>query len=228
MPNSNSRRRRLTVSAGVVLFFIAVTGLHAQEGTVSFILGTVSISGRGGTSAAEIGSPVRGGERVRTGRDSSAVLEFPQGLQVKLRQDTVFIVENVGDNIDVTLGEGSAFSRISGRLTGAYRVRAASAVMGVRGTEFFVAYGRTVDEAPDVWMCVNSGSVEVMVDELSESLLVREGEGINILAGSRPTPPRAYGWTRGLNWNMDPAAGTVEDRSNLDRAYADLLDADYD
>ena len=46
------------------------------------------------------------------------------------------------------------------RLKGRYTVRTETAVAGVRGTEFFVAYGRRIDEHPDVWLCVNSGAVE--------------------------------------------------------------------
>jgi hypothetical protein len=61
-----------------------------------------------------------------------------------------------------------------------------------------------------------------------QSTLVKEGLGVNIVAGEKLTRPRPYPWTRKLNWNNDPAAGMVEDATNLDQAYADLLDQDYD
>jgi len=57
---------------------------------------------------------------------------------------------------------------------------------------------------------------------------VREGEGINILDGVRLTDAQPYDWTRELNWNMDPDRGEVYDDTDLDQAYADLLDQDYD
>ena len=57
---------------------------------------------------------------------------------------------------------------------------------------------------------------------------VEEGEGINILAGLRATEPRFFPWTLKLNWNFDPDSGKIVDKTDLDAAYADLLDQDYD
>jgi len=91
-----------------------------------------------------------------------------------------------------------------------------------------VAFGRTVEEAPDIWLCVNSGSVEVSIQGTRRSTVVEEGKGINIIAGKKLTRPRFYRWTRELNWNMNPAAGDIEDNTDLDQAYGDLLDQDYD
>ena len=101
-------------------------------------------------------------------------------------------------------------------------------VAGVRGTEFFVAYGRTVDIEPDIWLCVNEGSVDVAIVKTGESVIVNEGEGINILAGNMLTTPEFYTWTEDLNWNTDPDSGSVLDDTNLDSAYSDLLDQDYE
>ena len=91
-----------------------------------------------------------------------------------------------------------------------------------------MAFGRTIDDNPDIWLCVNEGTVEVAIVESDESVLVEEGEGINIVGGNRLTKPRFYPWTQKLNWNSDPRAGEVSDRTDLDQAYSDLLDQDYD
>ena len=40
------------------------------------------------------------------------------------------------------------------------------------------------------------------------------------------TPPQKYGWTESLNWNMNPDAGELIDRTRID--YQDLLKQDYD
>ena len=120
------------------------------------------------------------------------------------------------------------FSQVAKGLVGGFRVKTLSAIAGVRGTEFFVAYGRQIDERPDIWLCVNSGSVEGSVPETGESVVVDEGKGINIVAGVKLTTPRFYAWTRRLNWNTDPAVGDVADSTDLDQAYSDLLDQDYD
>jgi hypothetical protein len=97
----------------------------------------------------------------------------------------------------------------------------------VRGTEFFVAYGRTVDAQPDVWLCVTEGTVEVALNASNQSVRVEAGKGINIVGGTKLTVPRSYPWTRKLNWNMDPTKGRVADTTDLDQAYSDLLNQDY-
>ena len=65
------------------------------------------------------------------------------------------------------------------------------------------------------------------IPETDQSLVVRQGEGINIVGGTRLTKPRRYALTRRLNWNSDPDRGEVIDRTDLDQAYSDLLDQDY-
>jgi hypothetical protein len=153
---------------------------------------------------------------------------------VKLRENTRLLIESVSENAAVTLNSGGVFARVArqaadvGRVLSGFEVRTPSVVAGVRGTEFFVAYGRTIEEEPDLWLCVNEGQVAVSIPETGEETLVAEGEGINILGGTRATDPRFYPWTRDLNWNMDPTEGDVADDTDLDAAYADLLDQDYD
>ncbi len=64
--------------------------------------------------------------------------------------------------------------------------------------------------------------------DTAQTVLVKEGLGVNIVGGAKITSPRRYPWTRRLNWNNDPAGGSVVDTTNLEQAYADLLDQDYD
>jgi len=128
----------------------------------------------------------------------------------------------------VHLSSGSVFARVNKQIISGFSVRTETAVMGVRGTEFFVAYGRSIDRHPDVWVCVNTGSVEVAILGTQDTLIVEEGQGINIVGGTNLSSAQRYPWTRKLNWNMDPTAGEVIDRTDLEQAYSDLLDQDYD
>ena len=130
--------------------------------------------------------------------------------------------------MEVSLNEGSLFSKIKRLLGLEYEVQTPTVVAGVRGTEFFMAYGRTEEDTPDLWLCVNEGTVEVAIDGKDESVLVDEGEGITIPAGNRLTKPKFYPWTEELNWNTDPDKGDLADKTNLDAAYADLRNFDYD
>ena len=66
------------------------------------------------------------------------------------------------------------------------------------------------------------------VIDKEEKTIIREGEGINIIGGEKLTEPKRYRWTKQLNWNMNPEIGDVQDRTDLNQAYSDLLDQDYD
>ena len=130
--------------------------------------------------------------------------------------------------MEVSLKSGGLFSKIKRILGLEYEVVTQDIVAGVRGTEFFMAYGQTIEKTADLWLCVNEGTVEVAVLKGDESVLVSEGEGITIPAGRRLTDPRYYSWTDDLNWNSDPDMGDLSDNTNLDAAYADLRNFDYD
>ena len=199
----------------------------AADGTIVYSIGEVRVRQSGTLTEAAPGQAVGQGDVVTTGRDGAAVIQLVTGVEVKLRENTVLAMDALGEDTTLSLVKGSLFSRVATRLKGRYTVRTETAVAGVRGTEFFVAYGRRIDEHPDVWLCVNSGAVEVTVPATDQWVVVRQGEGINIVGGTRLTKPRRYGWTRRLNWNTDPGRGEVIDRTDLDQAYSDLLDQDY-
>lgn len=191
------------------------------EGSVTILRGSIELSG-------EFGLVLKKNDVIHTGNNSLAILELEERGTVKLREGTQLVLDDLGENLTVSLKSGGLFSRIKKILGFGYEVRTVSTVAGVRGTEFFMAYGRQVEETQDLWLCVNEGSVEVSIQETMESILVKEGEGITIPAGKRLTKPRYYRWTEDLNWNTDPDQGELFDNTDLNAAYADLRDFDYD
>jgi ferric-dicitrate binding protein FerR (iron transport regulator) len=202
----------------------------AQEARVVYLEGDVTVQSGGETESARIGTEMREGDLVETGPGATAIIDLGSGAEIKLRGNTAARIEELRaeDGVDVGLERGGFFALVRRAIRGGFRVSTGTVVAGVRGTQFFVAFGRTVEDRADVWLCVNEGTVDVEVPETGERTEVREGEGINILAGTRLTGAQPYDWTRDLNWNMDPDAGEVEDDTDLDEAYADLLDQDYD
>ncbi len=211
----------------VVMFllsaFVYVRPLSAQESLIEYFEGEVTVLRGDEEFLVDFGEPLYSGDLVATGRRSLAVVRLNDSAQVKLRENTQLWIDSVMENAAVRLDSGGVFARVTG-----FEVKTPTVVAGVRGTEFFVAYGRTVEEEPDLWLCVNDGVVEVSVSRTGQSVTVQEGEGINILAGERATTPRFFPWTRELNWNFDPDEGEVLDDTDLDAAYTDLLDQDYD
>lgn len=223
---------KLLVSAAVLLLVAAP--VFAEDGFIEYVDGEVEITGPAGTVDAEFGMVVTNGNVVTTGPAGVAIVRLNDRSQVKLRENTQLRIDSVSEQAAVTLNTGGVFARVARRTVGAARrvvsfeVRTPSVVAGVRGTEFFVAYGRAVENEPDLWLCVNEGSVEVAVPITGQLTIVEEGEGINILGGLRATEPRYYPWTRELNWNLNPDAGEIADHTNLDALYADPRDRDYD
>lgn len=214
----------------VLLFALLVlvpVAAHAS-GTVTYLEGEVAILRGSDRFLADFGTEVHQGDQVTTGRHSTVIISLEGRADIKLRDDSEVTLDQIGTNTQVGLHSGGIFSRVRERMSGRYEVRAGSVVGGVRGTEYFVAYGRRIEEAHDVWLCVNVGEVQLEVATTGAEMPVRAGEGVNVLAGSRLTDARRYRWTERLNWNMDPDAGDVFDTTDLDAAYSDLLDQDYD
>lgn len=215
-----------------VLLLLSALPLAAQEvaATIEYLEGAVDIERAGVLEPADFGSTLDGEDLVITGPDGLAIVTLAGGTEIKLRGGTTVAIGSLGRGPGVELRAGGLFARTTRAVGGgrAFEVRTPTVVAGVRGTEFFVSYGRTIEEQPDIWLCVNEGSVEVEVIRTNQTTLVREGEGVNILGGTRATDPRFFQWTTELNWNFDADRGDVRDETDLDAAYDDLLDQDYD
>lgn len=225
--------RTFVVGIAVLSTLVALPGIaQSQVAVVSYVEGEVWIERDGNRVAAQFGDELSAAHRVVTGAAGVAIVRLNEESSIKLRSETAVLIGSVTRPARIELDRGGVFARVARQATegrgGAFQLRARTVVAGVRGTEFFVAYGRTVEDAPDVWLCVNEGEVDVSVSDTGASTVVREGEGVNILAASRVTDPRFYDWTTQLNWSFDPAAGEVKDTTDLDAAYSDLLDQDYD
>lgn len=211
----------------IISIVFLMTDLTAQS-LISYLEGDVLINREGVEMVGDFGFQLMNNDIIITGENSLAVLEIESRGTLKLRAQTKLRLETTTEKISIELREGGLFSKIKKLLGWDYEVRTGGTVAGVRGTEFFVAYGQLVEETPDVWLCVNEGIVEVALVETGDSLLVHEGEGITIPSGARLTEPKFYKWTEDLNWNMEPDEGDVADNTDLSGAYTDLLDIDYD
>jgi hypothetical protein len=216
------------------LFFVLLVAImtpaaiQALDGQVIYAEGEVTIRSAGTSREAGIGDKVGPGDVISTAARSLAVIDVGNATKLKLREKTSLAIDSIGEFTSVTLNVGGVFTNVAKRLAGSFSMKTQSAVAGVRGTDFFMAMGRTIDSQPDVWLCVNSGTVEVAIPESGQTVAVKEGLGINIVGGVKLTTPRPYAWTRTLNWNMDEGSGKLLDSTNLDQAYSDLLNQDYD
>jgi FecR-like protein len=193
-----------------------------------YLDGDVSVTRANNTFSGDIGMNLKEGDLIETGSDSMAIIELENRGDLKLRENTQIILSSLKIDTSVKVERGGLFSKIKKIFSGSYTVTTSSTAAGVRGTEFFVAFGKLIDEEPDVWLCVNEGSVMVEIKNTNQSVLVEEGKGITIPGGMKLTKPIFYPWTKNLNWNTDPDKGILKDKTDLDSAYDDLLDQDYD
>jgi hypothetical protein len=196
-----------------------------------FASGDVTVESKGSGHLGNAGEALADGDAVATGEKATAVVGLADGSRLKLRESSRLVLTLPGPRSPLTeimLSLGSVFAKAAKQMPGAeFHVRTPTAVAAVRGTQFFTAYGRDHGKAQDLWLCVNEGAVEVKTTASKNAVLVPHGKGVLIKSGLDTTKPQAFEWTKTLNWNMDSDAGAVEDKTNLDGAYADLLDQDY-
>ena len=210
----------------LMILFVPII-LTANESIISYLEGDVVILRENEEFQAEFGIELYQGDVIKTGPQGLAVIELAKSRTLKITENTLLYLEETGTNTTLELRAGSIFAKIKNLTSDSFTIHAEKVAAGIRGTEFFIAYGRRVEDSPDIWLCVNEGAVEVSLLNTDNSVVVKEGEGINILSGRNLTDPRFYSWTNKLNWNNNPDNGSVKNSISLDNAYTDLLNQDY-
>lgn len=205
---------------------LAAAPAGATTGVIEALKGKVTVAAKGGKPAAvKAGASVPAGAQIETGKDAYALVALDDGSRIKLRDKSSVTLAAAKEGVtEVFLKLGSIFAKVKKKMKGEFHVRTPTALAAVRGTEFFTAYGRKKRKGHDLWLCVNEGAVEVAAG--GDSVLVKQGKGIVIANGTKLTPPESFDWTMNLNWNMDPSK-PLEDKTDLEGAYSDLLDQDY-
>lgn len=201
----------------------------AEAGKITFLTGQVDIDSGKGWQKASLGSTLNESDKIRTGSRATVLINLKSGAVLKMKSDSQIILSQVGNATTVDVDAGALFSKVDKRSNGqSFRIRAQTMVAAVRGTEFYFAYGKKKKAKADLWLCVNEGQVNVTDSATQSEVNVNAGEGIVIPTDRQIPKPRAYAWTKKLNWNMDASQGPVEDKTDLKGAYKDLLRNNYD
>ena len=205
-----------------------------QTAVISFMMGTVLAGKPGAMAPVKQGDTVKSGETIQTGDASVAILTLEDQSHVKLNAKSEMTLESgtkAGDEV-VHLNSGGAFSDVTKKAAPHFFVKTRSATMGVRGTRFFTAYGENESAASQRARCVDvragrAGRRGDAQGKISSPGSRGEKESLS-LPGKDVTPPKPYGWTKGLNWNMDPEKGDVVDHTSMKSIYHDLTKQNYD
>lgn len=207
--------------------FIFPVSAHAYSGQVIFLNGDVQAGKAAQFEAVHRDQIVQEGETLKTGMNSTAIVKLDDQSLLKLKSNSQITLSK-DDSREVRLDFGGLFSNIQKKVKPHFFIRTRTAVMGVRGTRFFTAYGDSGKHENDLWLCVEEGLVAVEALGSREQVLVKEGLGVFVPTGKKVTEPKAYDWTKGLNWNMDPGKGDVVDHTEIKSSYKNLLRQNYD
>jgi hypothetical protein len=176
---------------------VAAPARGEDVGTVAAVEGSAEV-GRGGTwTTAEAGAVVAVGDQLRTGR--------PGRMRVVFRDDSVLVLSEattllVDQQVFDPTAAASVFNLLEGKLKSivshyygaagsSYEVRTATAVAGVRGTEFVMTYD-SASGATEIVGIRGVVTVHSLVDPAGPGLLVTANEATAVAAGELPTPPQ--------------------------------------
>lgn len=208
------------------------TDANAVGGIVHYLpKGVLVIKSKSGDKTLKEKDSIPSGATVAFKDGETAIIKLEDGSLIKLKGNSEITLAT-DPTPTVELSKGAAFAQVNPptdkkRETLSkprFMMRSHGVVMGVRGTEFFTALG----PKDHVWMCVGHGVVEAGKIGEKEKVTVKEGEGILVEKEKKIEPPKAYEWTKKLNWNMDPNAGETKDDSKIEAEYGNLLRQTYD
>jgi len=178
----------LMISMGVPLDF-AVT---YKTASVVEVTGVVSILKAGGeqTFTPEVGMTLEHGDRIITGKGASIALEIDADKYIKVGEKTYMSLselmseaESGGDSTDIKLFTGKVWASLSKPLEedDSFEIETPTAVMGAKGTKFFVKYVASAssgqDESSNTELVVLEGKVSMGTQVENKS----EGEGPSIV-----------------------------------------------
>jgi len=147
--------RPAAVVAMLILASFALPGrsLAAEAGMVKTAVGGAWVERAGVRTPARVGDTVREADVIVTGADGSVGITFADNSRMSIGPNSVLVIDRFvfdstthGGAFETSLGKGT-LNAVSGNLTrqspDAMKVKTPTAVLGVRGTEFFVRAGTT-------------------------------------------------------------------------------------
>ncbi|OHD72369.1 MAG: hypothetical protein A2W19_13555 [Spirochaetes bacterium RBG_16_49_21] len=200
--------------AFIFMIILLSVATNIRAATVTHFIGDVWIKSDKSWHRAEKGSPVISGSVIKTGSRSLVIITETDGSIYKMYPDTSFTYR--GD--DAPSKSKTVLELLSGMIfikflkkdaASSFEIQHRTLVASVRGTLFYVAIKRKNIFRKDYWLCVKEGSVRVTEKDSGRAVTVDQGKGILVKGAKELTEPKSYDWTNKLNWNMDPARGSV-------------------
>jgi hypothetical protein len=183
------------------LLFLAVPALAQEVGTVAQLDGTADIGRSGEWTAAVIGAPIEQGDQLRTGKRGRIKVVFQDDSVLSVSEQSLVVVND--QVFDPAAGQTrSYFDLVRGKLNSivsdyyarpgtSYEVKTATAVAGVRGTEFSVSYDPD-DAVTEVLGFSGQVQVHSLLDPSGPGVIITANESTTVAKGQLPTTPRRF------------------------------------
>lgn len=211
----------------IVLLLLTLTfSVHAADGKLSFLKGDVKVNGIKALKKSEIFF----GDTISVGKKSLAVLRINPNSILKIKENSSVKIQVPKRNKGIReysflLKHGDIFVKAKSGKKRRYKVKVRDAIMGVRGTNFFVSSAKV---KKNIWMCVNEGVVAVYFKNAPKKLiLVKKGEGVVINSKELPEV-KQYSWTKELNWKNEGDFEEISDKTNIQNINYDLKNFNYE
>ena len=183
--------------AGAVLL-LGTVAMAEDVGTVAATRGAADIGRGGARTAAAVGQTVQLGDELHTGSDGQLRVVFRDDSVIDLSENSSLVVDqqvfdpaasSYSSLMRLVAGKARAFVSQYYRTPGAaYQVQTPTAVAGVRGTSFLVAYDPEHDNTDVIGI---HGQIEVRsLGERGDIVYVNAHETTTVWRGEPPTPPQ--------------------------------------
>ena len=138
---------------GLVCLLLPARSLAADAGMIKTTAGGAWVERAGARTPARVGDTVRESDVIITGRDGSVGITFADNSRMSIGPNSVLAIDRFAFDstthagaFDASLSKGT-LGVVSGKLSrqspDAMKVKTPTAILGVRGTHFFVRTGQT-------------------------------------------------------------------------------------
>lgn len=132
----------------ISMFLLTQNLIAAEIGTFMVVKGSIKIESGGASSDAKVSSKVRVGDTIISGVDSRAKIVMTDRNILNISPNTKMKIEKYSNtpndkNVNLNLIEGKVRSKVEEKYdnkNSKFEVRTATAVAGVRGTDFVTSY----------------------------------------------------------------------------------------
>ncbi|MBY0554998.1 FecR family protein [bacterium] len=183
----------------ILVIMLFAQCVFAIDGTFMVVKGKVRVENPKGSVIAKVGTKVQEGDTVITEKESRAKIAMEDRNIINVSPDTTFKITKYSNtktdkNVQLNLIEGKIRNNVEEKYdnkNSKFEVRTATAVAGVRGTQFITSFNKAtkVTEVITLRGQVSFQSIAAGDKPASDPVVVNKGEKSQAQEGSTAAPP---------------------------------------